>query len=97
MLEEILSSHVLGYHNEGVNVGACLVSTHVEVKLKRRALTRPINPKAITPKCKDLAAGFIHHGLREVLRLTDMLDEFHGDLLDKLECRLPRLERSVRS
>ena len=45
MLEEVLSSHVLGYHNEGVNVGACLVSTHVEDKLKTQSTDQAHKPQ----------------------------------------------------
>ncbi len=60
------------------------------------ALTGSINPKAIAPECKDLAAGFLHNGLRQILRLADMFDEFHGDLLYKLECRLPACKASVK-
>lgn len=49
------------------------------------AKTRSINPKAIAPKCKDLAAGFVDNGLREILRLADVFDEFHSDFLYKLK------------
>lgn len=58
-------------------------------------MTRSINPKAVASECKDFAAGFIHHGLREILHFTDMFDEFHSDLLYKLECRFSGLKRSI--
>ena len=46
MLEEILSSHVLRYNDEGVYVGACLVSTHVEVELKSQGTDQAHKPQA---------------------------------------------------
>ena len=95
MLEKVLSSHMLRYNNECVYVGTCLILAHTEVGSVRGVLTRPINPKAIAPIRKNLAASFIHHRLREVLRLTDMFNEFHRDLLYKLECRFPGSNRSV--
>ena len=96
MLEEVLSRHVLWYNDKGVYIGACLVSAHAEVMSERRALTRPIDPQAITPECKDFAAGFIHHELREVFGFTDMSDELHSDPLYKLERRFPALKISVK-
>ena len=97
MLEKVLSSHVLWYNDEGVYIRAFLQSAHGQVKSGCGTLTRPVNPEAITPECKDLAASFIHHGLREVLCLTDMFDEFHRDLLYQLECRFPGFECSAKA
>ena len=45
MLEEVLSSHVLRYDDEGVYVGACLVSNHVEVKLKSQSTDQARKPQ----------------------------------------------------
>ena len=45
MLEEVLSSHVLRYNDEGVYVGACLVSTHVEVNLKLQSTDQARKPQ----------------------------------------------------
>ena len=70
-------------------------SAQSHFKAQFGALTRSINPKAIAPECKDLAASFVHHGLREVLRLTDMFDKFQSDLLYKLKCRLPGFKCSA--
>ena len=55
-----------------------------------RELTRSIDAKAIAPECEDLAAGFLHHRLREVSSLTDMFHEFDSDPLYELKCRFPR-------
>ena len=93
MLEKVTSSYVLWYNDEGVYIRACWLSAHAWVKLECGAVTRSINPKAIASECKDFAAGFFHHWLREILRFTDMFDEFHSDLLYKLECRLPESKR----
>lgn len=56
-------------------------------------MTRSIDSKAIASECKDFAAGFIHHRLREILHFTDMFDEFRSDFLYKLECRFPGFQR----
>ena len=45
MLEEILSSHVLRYNDEGVYVGACLMSTHAEAKLKTQSTDQAHTPQ----------------------------------------------------
>lgn len=97
MLEKVLSSHVLWYNDEGIYVRTFLESAHVQVKSECAVLTRPINPKAIASECEDLTAGFLHHGLREVLRLTDMFDEFYGDLLYELKCGFPGFKYSAKS
>lgn len=95
VLEKVLSSHVLWYNDEGVYIRALLSSAQRQVNTRDEALTGPINSEAIAAEREDLAAGFVHHGLRQVLRLTDMFDEFHGDLLYELECRLPRSKPSA--
>lgn len=96
MLEKVFSSHVLWYNDEGVYIRASLESAHDQVKSERGALTRSVNSKAIAPECKNLAAGFVHNGLREILRLADMFDEFHSDLLYKLKCRFSVLKDSAK-
>ena len=96
MLEKVLSSHVLWHNDESIYVRACLLSARAWVKSECGPLTRSINSKAIASECKNFAAGFIHHGLREVVLFTDMFDEFHSDLLYKLECRFPGFKCSTK-
>ncbi len=96
MLEEVFSSHVLWYNDESVYIRTYLKLAHGQVKPEREILTRAVNPQAIAPERKDLAAGFFYHGLREVLRFADMFDEFHSDLLYKLKCRFPGAKCSAK-
>ena len=44
MLEEVLSSHMLRYNDEGVYVGACLMSAHAEVKSKTQRTDQAHKP-----------------------------------------------------
>ena len=93
MLEKVFSSHVLWYNDEGIYIRTFLLSAHDQVKSDCGALTRSINPKAIAPESKNLAAGFLRNRLRKVLRLTDMFDEFHSDLLYELKRGFSAFER----
>lgn len=95
MLEKVLSSHVLWYNDEGVYIRASLESAHDQVKPECEALTRSIDPKAIAPESKYFAAGLLHNGLREILCLADVLDEFHSDLLYELKCGFSVFEGSA--
>lgn len=97
VLEKVLSSHMLWYNDEGVYIRASLGSAHDQVKSECGALTRSINPEAITTECKYFAASFLHNGLREILRLADMFDEFHSDLLYKLKCGFSVFKVSYRA
>ena len=81
---------MLWYNDKGVYVRTYLESAPDRVKSECEKPTRSIDAKAIAPKCEDLAAGFLHHRLREVSGLTDMFHEFNGDPLYELECRFPK-------
>ena len=81
---------MLWHNDEGVYVRTCLESAPDQVKSEYKGLTRSIDAKAIAPERKDLAAGFLHHRLREVFSLTDMFHEFDSDPLYELKCRFPR-------